>query len=171
MTVHPFSPITTEEKLKLALQYIAEQSLLLAQKVIPGEKLEIDTLTIFSQSDAEFDFISRHIRKYGKQSPFTHGETLYISSNLRIDDHVIKFLGVRRPDSARTEVGYADYPVENYEQILKDYAGNPNVMEIASGRNQTLIELKHPDFDVRGYIVPLQLHDDSVPRPKLSELQ
>lgn len=58
-------------------------------------------------------------------------------------------MGARRPDALRAEVGYADFPVKD----LEAFKGKDYVSEITSGQGITLLELRHPNFDVRGYIV------------------
>jgi len=37
------------------------------------------------------------------------------------------------------------------------------VEEVTTGLGEQLLELRHPDFDVRGYIVKLEDHDDGQP--------
>ena len=154
---HPFSPITDESRFDQALDYIAAHSSKLAEAVL-GRTLVIDTLTVFAQSEEEYTFVATQIRNFGPVSPFTHGATLYISSDFSVQNFHIKILGVRRPDPTRPEVGYADYPVRDYDAILR--AGYPEICEIISGRKQRLLEIRRPDFDVLGYIVAEETHND-----------
>jgi hypothetical protein len=157
MAEHDFLPILEKQQFDEALDYIAERAACLVRAVLEQE-LPLDTLTIFTHSPEEHDFVSGVARRYGPESAFTHGDTLYISSDFTVQGHHIIFLGVRRPDATRPEVGYADYPVEDYEAILA--ANYPGAHQITSGRGQNLIELRHPDFDIRGYIVPAAEHND-----------
>ncbi len=144
-----FSPILDGKSFHTALWYLARQSALLAELIL-GQKLAIDTLTIFSHFPEELAFLDHTVRRFGPVSPATHGETLYVDADFTVDDHRIHYLGVREPDSTRPQVGYADYPVDDYDDIK--VLSSPYVREITSGRGQKLLELRHPDFDVFGYI-------------------
>ena len=68
MTEHAFSPIFSKEQLDRALEYIAEQADALAREVLKRQ-LELDTLTVFTQSPEEYAFVSQMIRTYGPVSP------------------------------------------------------------------------------------------------------
>ena len=151
-----FSPILDQQRFETALDYLAVQTVVLAQRVL-GRELPIDTLTLFAHSGEEYAFLDKLLRRYGPESSVTHGVTLYIDSDFDIRGYHIQFLGVRQPDPTRSEVGYADYPVDDYPAILT--ANYPGVHEIISGRAQHLLEVTHPDFDVRGYIVDKAGHD------------
>jgi len=154
---HKFSPIVDETKFQVALGYIAHQSETLA-KVALGRALAVDTLTIFAQSAKEHVFLDRVVRRYGPISSFSHGPTLYISSDFEIYGRRIKFLGLREPDISRPWVGYGDYPVNDYNDICA--ANYPDVYEITSGLGQHLLEIRRAEFDVLGYIVREEDHDD-----------
>jgi hypothetical protein len=83
---------------------------------------------------------------------------LYVNSDLNIQNQHIKFLGVRQPDDEKLQLGYGDFPIENYVQFMADNAGNKFIKEIKSGRGQRMLELRHPDFDVLGYVVDAKDH-------------
>lgn len=146
--MHKFQPILTAQKYTEALEYIASQAEELCRQII-GQRLSIDTLTIFAQAPKEYDFIKNLISTKGPVSHFTHGSTLYIEVDGNVHGRDIKLLGIRQPDASRSEVGYADFPVAD----LKDFSNRPFVNKIISGRGEKLLELRHPNFDVRGYIV------------------
>lgn len=149
---HDFQPIINKERYTQALVYIAQQANKLALQVL-GESLPADTLTIFSQSSVEYKYIANHLKTNKTVSPITHGATLYVETYDLIDNNRIILLGVRQPDENRPEVGYADFSVDNYQQLKNLHAKNKNVHEITSGIGVPLLEIKHPDFDVRGYII------------------
>lgn len=149
---HNFQPIDSEEKFEQALEYVAKNSVMLAKAVLDRE-LWIDTLCFFAQSDAEYAFLVGAIKSRGQVSHFSHEPTLYVDTSLSVAEHDITILGVRRPDPLRIEVGYADYPVDDYAGLLQEIKSNPNAQEVFGGTGKSLIELRHPDFDVRGYAV------------------
>ncbi|HEX7633223.1 MAG TPA: hypothetical protein VF401_02765 [Candidatus Saccharimonadales bacterium] len=147
-----FEPIIDEITCRQALSYIATESAALAETAL-GQILPLDTVTVFAQSDAEYETVEAFVRQQGPLSPYSHGATTYVETNLNIEGRAIQLLGVRKPDSTRKERGYGDYPVHNFEVIKAQTKGNPYVYEMKSGNDIELLELRHPDFDVRGYIV------------------
>ena len=157
MAVHTFSPITNDQKLQEALEYIAEHSVLLAQKVL-GRNLAIDTICFFSHSPEECAFLEKAVRPRGPESALSHGPTLYVDSDFMVKGQHISIFGVRRPDPTRPQVGYGDYPVADYVKLLEAQKDNPHVKEIISGRGKSLIELRHPEFDVLGFVVDQSDH-------------
>lgn len=154
---HPFQPINSKERFEEALDYVAATAAGLSEAVL-SEALPIDTVTLFTRTSKEYYFLERLVRTYGERSEITHGPTLYIDSNFMLGENVIRYLGVRRPDDTRPEVGYADFPVEDFEGLREAHAGNEAVKFMKSGRGQPLLELRHPEFDIRGYVVSAADH-------------
>lgn len=154
---NPLTPIQNEDDLQGALRYIAEESLGLAREIV-GEKLSLDALTVFAQSDVEYQLVRDLISDKGEVSPYTHESTLYIKANTIILDQEIQLLGVRRPDKGKPQRGYGDYPVYALHTYKEKLANNKHVQEIKSGNGLSLLELSHPDFNVLGYIV--EVDDD-----------
>lgn len=154
---HSFMPITTEQKFNEALDYIAMQAAALA-KVVLRRELPIDTLMVYAQSYTEHDFLTEAIRRRGREARFTHTTSLYVHpSDLVVRGNAIAFLGVRSPDMHRRGVGYADFPVDDYEAIRD--AENPYVQPWVSARGQELLRLTHPDFDdIVGFVVRADEH-------------
>jgi hypothetical protein len=154
---HDFQPIIDEGRYNLAVDYVFKEASKLALKVLE-DNLPIDTVTIFSQSLEEYEFLEKYLKSQGRVSSLSHGATLYIEK-LADDKNSIKLLGVRQVDTSRPEVGYADYPVANYDELKNLNINNPNDSEITSGSGMPLLEIKHPDFDVRGYVVEEKEHE------------
>jgi hypothetical protein len=152
---HDFSPIDSKQKYQAAITYLMVQGGKLTKEAL-GQEIMPDTLTIFSRTQAEFDFIDDLIRTYGPKSRFTHGFTLYVDVDMEVAGNRVVLLGVREPDDDRHDVGYADFSVLNYLEIRD--AGKRYVQEITTGRGQSLLELRHPDFDIRGYLVSSNEH-------------
>jgi hypothetical protein len=107
-----------------------------------------------------FQFKSRRIHASSKKviaagpvSEFSHGVTTYVNVDMQVAGQHLGLLGVRQPDVLRQERGYGDYSVDFFDILLGQIDKNPYAQPITSGRGKTLIELKHPDFDVRGYVV------------------
>lgn len=151
------APIGSEADYDKVLEYVAERSRALAKTVL-GRDLRLDTLTVFTQTPDEYGVVSKLLRSYGPESPFSHGPTLYIEVRKNVLDQQINLLGVRQPDATRPQRGYGDYPVSDYGALRDNNAANPHVREIVSGNGHTLLELRHPDFDVLGYVVDEAAH-------------
>lgn len=150
--------LTNPERILNEYRYIAQQGLALGETVF-GKPLPLDTITIFTRSNGEFTTVSDCIRSLGAISRASHGPTLYIEpKDLIVAGFDISYLGVRKPDETRPERGYVDYPVENYAAYQAMLESSPNLAEITSGLGKPLIEVKHPSFDIRAYIVAAEHH-------------
>lgn len=154
---HEFSPVNSAERFLAGLEYLADKSVDLAEAVL-GERLPIDTICFFTHSDEEYGFVEREVMTRGLVSKLSHGPTIYVETDFEVNGHRIRILGVRRPDETRPQLGYGDYPVEDYAGLLAAQKNNPHVKEIISGRGKSLIELRHPDFDVLGFVVDKKDH-------------
>ena len=147
---HEFSPIITEDRLTLALDYVATSTLALARKILQQE-LTIDTICFFAQSTAEYTFLLEAVRKRGTESKFSHGPTTYVDTDIEVAGQHIAILGVRQPDPTRHWVGYGDYPLSDDDYGALRTGSNPFIREISSGRGQDLRQFEHPDSDVLGF--------------------
>jgi hypothetical protein len=146
-------PVSTALDLRAELSYIASQADKLS-KLVTGNTLPIDTLTILTHHPHEFDYLGALIKNYGPKSKYSHGKTLYIEPvDLEVNGYRIKYLGARAPDSTRPQRGYADFPVDNLEIVAQKYSVSSYINATKSGTGQRMLELRHPDFDVLGYIV------------------
>ncbi len=161
---YPFRPITNEGCLAQAAIFIATKAVALGRTVL-GRDLELDTICFFAHTPGELNFLRKAVLARGPQSRFTHGATLYADTDFTLLDWRIKIFGVRdvvMPDPLRSQVGYGDYPVTDYDALLEEIRTHPYVQPyarpITTGLNQSLIELRHPDFDVLGFIARKEEH-------------
>ncbi len=155
---YEFKPILTIEKFQASLEYLAIGSQKLARMVL-GCELSIDTICLFTHSDTEHAFVEQLVRSSGPVSKFTHGATLYATVDMQIGDQHTHILGVRKPDDTRSEVGYGDYPITDYDSFLRESTGNKYLKQIVSGCGQPLVELRHPDIGVLGYAFDAHEHE------------
>ncbi len=154
---HDFSPIDSHDRFQAALTYLADRSTALSEAVL-GQRLPIDTICLFTHSDEEYAFVERQVLTHGLVSNLSHGPTIYVDTDFEINGERIRLLGVRRPDETRPQVGYGDYPVEDYAGLLAAQKNSSRVKEIISGRGKSLIELRDPEFDVLGFVVDKKDH-------------
>ena len=155
-----FRGMQSELHFKQALSYVAVRATALCEEVI-GQELPFDTLALFAQSKEEYVAMEGLVLKQGTRSPLTHGLTLYVNPNrLTIENQPVKLLGVRRPDLKRYQVGYADFPVTDYDDIWSaaKAAENPFIEEITTDLGRTLLQLRHPEYDVLAYLVRAEEH-------------
>jgi hypothetical protein len=146
-------PILDREQFDATLEYIADKAHSLGVSVLRRD-FEIDTLTIFARTAEELGFVQGIVLSQGPQSHFSHGDTIYVEpEELIIGGHNISLLGVRNviDDKKRSEVGYADFPVDNFSELLDAASTNPFLEVITSGRGQFLVEFRHHDFNVLAY--------------------
>jgi hypothetical protein len=154
MANHSFQPILTDERLEQAITFIADQSIALARLVLRRE-LSIDMICFFAQTPEEYAWLEQAVRARGPQSDLSHGPTLYVDSDFAVGGQQIRWFGVRQPDPTRPWVGYGDFPValDDYAAMVAAAQANPHAHEITSGLGKPLLELRHPDFDVLGFVV------------------
>jgi hypothetical protein len=155
---HPFCPITNEENLHSALDYVAEKSLQLARAILESDQ-DLDTICFFAQTQEEYEYIKSQVLLHGPVSKLSHEPTLYADTNFFVKGQRIRIFGVRQPDPERTEIGYGDFPVNDYQHYIESVQNNPYMKQITSGLSKPLIELRHPSLDVLGYIVPAADHN------------
>jgi hypothetical protein len=147
---HDFCPIITEDRLAVAIEYVATSSLALVQTILQRE-LTIDTICFFAHTSEEYDYLLSAVRNRGAESKFSHGSTTYVKSDFIVAGQHIRIFGVRQPDQTRPWVGYGDYPITGAEYSTYKAKSNPYIHEITSGRGQYLLQFEHPDFDVLGF--------------------
>lgn len=152
------SGLDPEANFDQAMLYVATNAPLLAEAVL-GERLSIDTICFFSQNPDHYQRLLEGVLGHGPVSRFTHGKTTYVDVGIDVADQQVKFLGVRQPDSTRPERGYGDYPVADLGQFLAKHKGKEGLYVMNSSLGQPMVELRHPDFDLRGYVIDAKDHE------------
>src|SRR4051794_8685313 len=133
MIKHDFQPINNESRFKQALEYVADNVIGLGKTVL-GKEMTLDTLTLFTHHDDEFEALEPIVRKFGPESEFTHGLTLYIEPlDLEVAGFAIKYLGLRRPDATRVEVGYGDFITQDTEKLFASQGQDTFIKRTKSG--------------------------------------
>lgn len=151
--------INDDQDYSEAIIKIAQSAEEMTEQVI-GRRMRMDVITVFSATEEEHDLVRDYLLRIGEKSKLSHGSTTYVTpkNTKEVNGYRIKILGVRAPDITRTERGYVDFPVGNYSEINQELGSNPFVHEIVSGRGRKMLEIVHPEFDVRAYIVSIKDH-------------
>lgn len=148
-----FSPIENKEGLVEAVEYIATNTSELCKKII-GRSLPIHSLTVFSHSENEFEFLKGLLGTMGTPYNENNGPRVTLYEPTIVGENIITHLRIRKPDSERPQVGCNDFDVENYEVFRAEYlAKHPENLILIKRPDYEMIEFRHPDFDVLAYVV------------------
>jgi len=152
-----FRIIQSPEAFYASLQLLSEQVGLLAETICE-DKLTVPILKLFAHSDSEYDFIKQQVLTHGEPDPISSATSLYVrvTSGLRINNTAITFLGVRRPDPDRPQLGSGDFVVPKFALFTSNVAArHPDGTKlITNAHGLSMLELRHPDFNVLGYVIP-----------------
>ena len=149
--LYRFSPIKTEAELEEALTYITIQLEQLSLKLF-NEKLPINTLKIFPHYFEEYDYLYNLITNLGPKALFSSASNYYAQVDRMINGYGIKYIGVKTVDPYRLHVGCGDYEIYNFEEFRKKQINKSKF--IRDLKDEDMLEIWHPDFDILGYIVP-----------------
>lgn len=91
-----FSPIKNKEKLIEAVKYVAEQAKALAKKIV-GKSFPIESLTIFSHSEEEFEVLKKIQAQIGEFYNENNGPRVALHEPIVAEENQIKYLRIRQP--------------------------------------------------------------------------
>jgi hypothetical protein len=151
-TSYRFSPITNLEQLLSAINYIAEQTSLLAKQAT-GLDLAIKSLTVFSHYNDEFEVLKNIIKPLGKPHNENNGPRIKLDQPIKSKTNNIEYLRIRHPDSGRPQVGCNDFIVENYQNFKEQFLNENHNLRLIVRPNYEMIEFFDTKFDVLAYIV------------------
>lgn len=144
--------IKSEVELIKMVQYVATTTSAMAKKVL-GRAFPIHSLTIFAHSPEEYDGLVKMVEKLGVPFNFNNGPRIALRAPINVEGNSITHLRIRKPDSARPQVGCndfdADYSVFKKEFLVK-FSQN---LRLEVRPQYEMIELFHPAFDVLAYVV------------------
>jgi hypothetical protein len=155
MPSHSFSPITNEHAFHEALAYVAGEARTVIQELV-GKPLPMQSVRLFAHSDAEYRTLEALLRTLGAPSAKQPAKGLYVDCAMQVGtDHVHK-IGIRPPDPERTEVGHADFTVDDFPRFVAvNHNPEDNLTRLVPGREDSLFELRAPEHpDVLAYVVP-----------------
>lgn len=137
-----------------------------SQKVIAknlnDEKLDLDYVAIFSQSESEFDNLMSKIKHLGTVAEDTKtGQTFLLKTPISTPVGPLSLIKIRIPDSTRTQRGDTDFR-SDFNLLKNKYQNLPNFKLIDRGEYQ-MLELIDPVFNVRVYFSSVPLSSDIFP--------
>jgi len=159
MSEFRFIPIDSRDGFEEALNYVAEKVGDLSLAVC-GERLPVPILKLFAHNDDEYEKLEGFVRQYGQKAEVSSKMSFYVDvgTGLTVAQTPISLLGVRRPDPNSPQVGCGDYEVVDFPafaaRVQSEHPDNARAVQNAHGLG--MVELRHPDFDVLGYIIPVR---------------
>ncbi len=136
--------------LKIKVKSIVEKATALKNKHIDDKDILVNYACIFSQDNGEYEELLRVVRKIGKVIKNTPTGLLFNIKPLKTISGILKLLKIRIPDSARTELGDADFTVSNFSDFEKRYLPQLEFKKIQKV-GFYMIELMDSNFDVLVY--------------------
>ncbi|MDD5769896.1 MAG: hypothetical protein PHE25_02925 [Candidatus Gracilibacteria bacterium] len=152
MKLYKFSPIKNYNELVEAIKYVSSKSSKLCEKII-GKKLSIKSLTIFSHYENEYENLKNILSEIGDLYNENNGPRVKLKEKIVIENNIIEFLRIRKPDPYRMQVGCNDFEIDNYKEFKEQYLEENNNLKLFIREKYEMIEFFHPDFDVLAYVV------------------
>lgn len=147
------SPIVSKEQLIEAIKYTAASASELCRKIIE-KPLPIHSLTIFSHTEDEFEFLKKLLGIMGAPYNENNGPRVALHEPIVVGSNIITHLRIRKPDLERPQVGCNDFDIEDYKAFKSEHlAKHPDNLFLIKRPDYEMIEFRHPDFDVLAYVV------------------
>lgn len=119
----------------------------------PGFNFQISYLTIFSQSNEDFQSLKSEIQQMGEELDANNGFKYKLNSPIKYLGERIELIRIRKPDIHRKELGCADlsYKKEDYNN-LRTIALEKG-LDIIVRKGYEMIELSEFKINVYAYLV------------------
>lgn len=138
------------ENFKLKIQNIVTSANKLKNKHIKNLEAHVNYSCIFAQSKEEYETLNQLAVIMGKVIKDTPTGPLYQIPPLHTVAGNLQLLKIRIPDSTRTELGDADFTINDFLGFEKEYLQKPGFKRIQK-EDFYMIELVDHDFNVRAY--------------------
>lgn len=116
-------------------------------------ELPISFLTIFSQTEKEYDDLRIQLSKLGEELPANNGFKYQLKTAIKTKDGDISLIRIRKPDVHRKELGCADlvFQDSDYSDLRKIALEKGFDMIVRNGYE--MIELSDFNINVYAYLV------------------
>ena len=140
-----------KDLIKLVIQ-IASETSKMAQEII-GKSFPINSLTIFTHSQPEFEALSKILVELGKPCDYNNGPRVELYKPIEVGENRITELRIRKPDTTRPQLGCNDFET-NYEYFKEEYLLQyPDNLFLIKRSDYEMIELRDKNFDVLAYVI------------------
>jgi len=140
----------TKKELEKMIQLIVSQAKKLKDKHIGEDESPVNYAAIFSQNNEEYESLLEAAKTFGDIVLKTETGPLFKITPLNTIAGALKLVKIRKPDKSRPERGDADFTVDDYSKIKKDFSDKEN-FKLIKRENFEMIELMDSEFNVRTY--------------------
>ena len=121
----------------------------LIKSCYPNFDFKISYLTIFSESDNDFQSLQSAMQQIGEQSEANNGYKYKLNSPINYLDEKIDLIRIRKPDIHRKEIGCADliYRKDDYRKLRA--IALEKGFDVIVRKDYEMIELS--DFKINAY--------------------
>ncbi|MFH1398910.1 MAG: hypothetical protein ABIG95_02255 [Candidatus Woesearchaeota archaeon] len=138
------------DNLKLLIREIVEKACALKDKHTNEIKAPVNYACIFCQSREEYDELMKTVSIIGKVIHKTSMGPIFYIKPINTVSGALQLLKIRLPDSARHELGDADFTVSDYSTFKQKYLVKKG-FKLLLRENFEMIELMDPDSEVLAY--------------------
>lgn len=138
------------KELKELVEKIVKEACQLKNRYTQEVNSKVNYACLFAQSQNEYNEFYNCAQILGKVVKETPTGPLFQIFPLSTETGDLQLLKVRRPDPTRTELGDADFTVENYEEF-KRQVQNKKGFKVIVRPNMEMIELMEDGCTVRAY--------------------
>lgn len=142
------------ENISKVVSSVASKSSRLIEKTL-GKRLPIAYLTIFAHGASEYDDLTKQAGELGGRSEANNGLNFLFRKPIETEAGTVSLIRVRQPDPYRSQIGCADFTIENYEEFKRiELPKHPKNMRVIERPDFEMIEFFDLEKnDVLAYIV------------------
>jgi hypothetical protein len=146
-------PGSKEDLLKI-IEVVAEKTASLVERTI-GRSLSISYLTIFSHHAHEYERFIGWAEELGQKSEANNGLRFVLNNPIQTKVGAIEHIRIRKPDVYRSQLGCADFEVEDYGAFKRyELPKYPNNLRLIERPEYEMLEFFDFDNnDVLAYII------------------
>lgn len=141
------------EELKLKIIKVIDSIHQLTKSLLSSYSLTIEYLTIFSQTEKEFNDLIKELDLIGIKSNANNGYKFSLINPLNHKEESINLIRIREPDIHRPQVGCGDLKYKNEDYLELREMALEKGWDIILRKGYEMIELSSFDIPVLAYIV------------------
>ena len=137
-------------ELKEFVKEIVKKANDLKNKYTSEKNAPVNYACIFCQTENQYNELTELAKTIGKIIKQTQTGPIFHIKPLETIAGKLHLLKIRKLDTARTELGDADFTVSDYSEFKKKYLSQKG-FKLIERENFEMIELTAPEFDIRAY--------------------